>query len=368
MKRIKHRVLLAFLCMTGILALAAGSSALAALYPGPDEFGYIGTDAPFNLRDVSTSGTALVLQDDQVSAAVPLPFAFNFYGINYTEVFVSSNGFITFTTGTDNGCCSGRAFPAADDYDNIIAGFWEDLNPSRGGDIRYETIGTSGNREFVIGFYEVPHYPNTFPVTFEIILHENGSAIELQYGSAPSNGGQHSVGIENADGTIGLQVALGDVSFNGQGFFIRTSAFAEFAIKHAEIKFENYTTADRFKANGTFTLDSNSNGIDPLTEKVLVIFGTSTISIPPGAFLMDYDHYKFKGDIDGALVAVTIKEAGPGRYRFDIKASGVDLSGTANPITIGLSVGADYGLAAVLMKGKLEFRSDHDRHQRHKKK
>ncbi|MBI2986154.1 MAG: hypothetical protein HYY45_05230, partial [Deltaproteobacteria bacterium] len=57
-------------------------------------------------------------------------------------------------------------------------------------------------------------------VTFEIILHEGSKNIELQYGPAPSDGGQHSAGIENSDGTIGLQIAFGNVSFNNEGFLI----------------------------------------------------------------------------------------------------------------------------------------------------
>jgi hypothetical protein len=175
---------------------------------------------PFNLRYVS--GTCLSLDDDEVSSAIPIPFAFNFYGTDISQLYISSNGFVTFLPGQDDGCCSGQALPDPDSPNGLIAGFWADLSPYDGGDICYQLLGTSGSREFVVGFYDVPHCceADNNPVTFEIILHEGTNDIELQYGSAPSEGETHSVGIENFDGTDGLQIAFGDVSLINKGFLI----------------------------------------------------------------------------------------------------------------------------------------------------
>src|SRR5919198_3919218 len=46
--------------------------------------------------DIAATGTRLPLGDDQVSAALPLGFAFNLYGAAYTQVYVTSNGFLSF--------------------------------------------------------------------------------------------------------------------------------------------------------------------------------------------------------------------------------------------------------------------------------
>lgn len=219
--------------MVFCLLLCVAGLASATEFPGPDDFGYTAQSIPFNLRDVSTSGTQVTLRDDQVSDAIPLGFTFNFYGRDYTEVFISSNGFLTFTPETNNGCCEGNPLPLPDDINNVIAGFWQDLNPSAGGNIRYETTpGPAGSREFVVGFYDVPHFDGP-PVTFEIILHEGSNRIELQYASAPTD---HTTGIENAEGTIGLQILVG---FLNQGFLFDLHPKIEVPINIAPLSCPN---------------------------------------------------------------------------------------------------------------------------------
>jgi len=174
---------------------------------------------PFNLRDISTTGTFISLSDDETSNAIPIPFTFNFYGTDFSQLYVSSNGFVTFFLGKGSEYY-GHAIPNPSNPNGFIAGYLVDLDPPEGGTLRYQTLGTVGSREFVIGFYDIQHWPSGNPVTFEIVLHEDTNDIELQYGSAPSNGDTHSVGIENFDGTDGLQIAFGDVSFANEGFLI----------------------------------------------------------------------------------------------------------------------------------------------------
>jgi hypothetical protein len=124
-----------------ILALALAALAAAPVaatpFPGPDAFGYQGTAIPFALRNISASGTFVPLSDDQLSGAIALPFTFDFYGVTKTQIVISSNGFVTFTP-TSNGCCSGQPLPQADGINDLIAGFWEDLNAPQG-NIRYQT-------------------------------------------------------------------------------------------------------------------------------------------------------------------------------------------------------------------------------------
>ena len=187
---------------------------------GPDAFGYSGSAVASNLRNISASGAFLSLGDDQTSGAINIGFTFNFYGAGYTQSFVSSNGFLTFQAGTGSGCCTGAPLPQSDSYNNLIAGLWEDLNVPQG-NIRYETLGAAGSREFVVGFYNVPHYASGPLVTFEIILHEGSDNIELQYGEIGSDGGIHTVGIENATGTAGLEVYRGStLDFGNTGYMI----------------------------------------------------------------------------------------------------------------------------------------------------
>jgi hypothetical protein len=107
------------------------------------------------------------------------------------------------------------------DPSNLIAGFWNDINLPQG-NIRYQTIGTAGSQQFVVGFYDVPHFNSGPPVTFEMILIERGNNIELQYGNAPNDGSVVTIGITNNNSTDALtlvnSVSSLDVGISNRGF------------------------------------------------------------------------------------------------------------------------------------------------------
>ena len=172
--------------------------------------GYTADDTiPYNWQDISGTGTAVTLTDDSVSGALPMGFSFDFFGTGYTDAYASSNGFMTFASGSGNGCCTGQALPNPSAPNNLIAGWWEDLNPSGGGTVHYQTLGTAPNRVFILQFTNIPHYPSGNPVTMQYKLFETTNVIEVHYQAAPSDGGTHSAGIENADGTVGVQYSYG---------------------------------------------------------------------------------------------------------------------------------------------------------------
>ncbi len=356
--------------LTTFLTLPIVQPASATVFPGPDEFGYFAGQIPGNLRDISATGTSVPLVgDDQVSDAIPIPFLFRFYGIPVTNVFISSNGFITFNPGTDHGCCSGQAIPNANSPNNIIAGFWEDLYPPGGGTVRYAMTGSLGNHEFVVEFKDIRHFgsvdPATF-VTFQIILHEAGSAIELQYGLAGSDGGTHTVGIENADGTIGLQIARGNVSFNDQGYLItRVTPFQEFKVTRAHVTFREEPKGDKYDVEGEFVLSEFSDGIDPVTEDVVVTVGTSTLTIPAGSFGGRHGRDEFSGQVGDVFLKARIQATYGRAFTYRLQARGVDLTNSAIPMDIFLKIGADSGMTTFPLYGELQFhrkgRRDHDR-------
>ncbi len=215
------------------------TSAQAVSFPGPDSYGYEGTLIPLNLRDVSTTGTDVGLDNvDDDTATTPIGFTFNYYGNNYSQVEISSNGFISFSLTGEDGCCSGDSIPDTDAPNNLIAGWWEDLDPSEGGIIRAQTLGTPGNREFIVGFYDVADYDDPDVInTFEIILHEATGDIELAIKDVQFDDVDDKVtGIENADGTDGIEVifvdsddpnyANGESVLSNQGYCFSTSGTA----------------------------------------------------------------------------------------------------------------------------------------------
>lgn len=152
-------------------------------------------------------------------------FNFSFYGTTYSQAYISSNGFLTFNPDSYDGCCDGPSLPnLSSDPSNLIAGFWNDLNPSSGGNIRYQTIGTAGSQQFIVGYYDVNHYRSGPPVTFEMILFEGSNNIELQYGSAPNDGDPVTIGITNNGSTDALTLVNAssnlDVGVSNRGFLI----------------------------------------------------------------------------------------------------------------------------------------------------
>lgn len=166
---------------------------------------------PVTFAPLSTNaGISVPLTDESVSPALPIGFPFKFYGIDYTEFYISSNGFITFDAFTGPGCCSGQVLPNFNALKNLIALAWEDLDPSLGGTISYYTTGTSPNRKLVVTFDNIQHYQGGDAVTTQAILYETSNKIEIHTTSMPGNPNSswvgHTEGIENSGGDIALTV------------------------------------------------------------------------------------------------------------------------------------------------------------------
>ena len=185
---------------------------------------------PYALEDIRSTGTAVSLSDDSVSPAIPLGFDFNYYLSDYNEIYVSSNGFLSVLAGQGNGCCTGGILPSTSLPNGVIAGWWEDMNPSAGGTIHYQTLGTAPNRRFILQVMDVPHYGGGNFVSLEYKLFESSNTIEVHYLAAPSDGGTHSAGIENQTGTEGLQYYYGTGSLSPNTavqYYRRADAYAE---------------------------------------------------------------------------------------------------------------------------------------------
>ena len=160
---------------------------------------------------VAGAGTAVALGDDQVSGACPIGFSFCFFGVTYTNAYISSNGFISFDAAAANGCCTGQVLPDATSPNAVIAAAWEDLYPPAGGTIDYFTSGVTPNRIFVARWNAVPHYSGAYDfVTMQIECYETTNVIEIHITSMPGNPSGtwvgHTEGIEDATGATAYTV------------------------------------------------------------------------------------------------------------------------------------------------------------------
>ena len=146
----------------------------------------------------ATDGTAHNLDDD-ANENTTLPFTFTYYGNSYSDIYLSSNGFVSFGAGYDriNGIIPFEGPP-----NNAIYALALDLNPDNGAQGKIYTKDL-GDGRFVIEYYQVQHWPDGDPETFEIILDNNDGSIIVQYDTV-SNPADSLVGVENADGSRGF--------------------------------------------------------------------------------------------------------------------------------------------------------------------
>lgn len=147
------------------------------------------------------------LSDDAMSTTLPIGFTFNFFGNNYTQFEISSNGFISFNLGAGaSGCCSGQIIPNAATPNNLIAAVWDDLYPPGAGQVGYSTFGVAPNRTLVVSWINTPFCCGSTPaVTSSIVLYETTNVIEIHSASV-ANASPATMGIENATGTAAYAV------------------------------------------------------------------------------------------------------------------------------------------------------------------
>ena len=105
--------------------------------------------------------------------------------------------------------------------DSVIAPFWDDLdltnNPTTAR-VYFQTQGIAPDRMFVVEWYDVPHISDgSSRFTFQSIFYESPGEddVKFQYfsmvdgNSLFADGRSASVGLENLDGTDGLEYSFG---------------------------------------------------------------------------------------------------------------------------------------------------------------
>ncbi len=186
--------------------------------PPPDPFGYRCEDLV--TRDWITPTTDTGITNDDQVRSIPIGFTFNFYGNNYTQVRVSSNGNLQFTT--NNTAYLNNPLPDAT-MGYMIAPHWDDLYPPSCPPpcVFYGVTGSPPNRVLTIEWVNVPHFgPSPSGATFEVQLEETTGDIYVLYQDTDfgdptlNNGASATVGIQN--GTIASQYSYNQaVLFNG---------------------------------------------------------------------------------------------------------------------------------------------------------
>ncbi|MFM8310415.1 MAG: S8 family serine peptidase [Ilumatobacteraceae bacterium] len=191
---------------TAVSNTATITTPVAPPQPAP----YTCTSTTYSWMDYNVGATRRSLADD-AGVSVALPFSFPFYGVSYSTVTMSSNGYIRFGT-ADATSFLNTPIPNILEPNNIAAPWWDDINPSLSGSTWTIVQGTSPNRRFAASWVDVVRAGgSTNPVTFQVVLDEATKSITFQYRDAvtdlDSNGGSATVGVESPDGEMGTLVS-----------------------------------------------------------------------------------------------------------------------------------------------------------------
>jgi hypothetical protein len=176
----------------------------------PNGTGYNVTTAAFAWD--FTYGPATVLGDDDAFNQA-LQFTFPFYGVNYSDVWVNSNGALSFTSVLN---LSGF-FNDADFFNVVpkIAGYYMDLDPSAAGFTYLKDEAT----KVTVTWLVVPEWGQAGGNSFQMVLFSSG-VIQLTYNgifaTSQNNGLPIAVGVHpGGDPTLALIDYSNDLPFGG---------------------------------------------------------------------------------------------------------------------------------------------------------
>ena len=151
--------------------------------------------------------TAVSLSDDD-SRKVDLGLSFPFYGTTYAEVYLNSDGNLTFGASDDKSADRSKARFLT--VAPRIAAFFADLNPAAGGKVTY---GKADPDTFFVKYDTVPAYDGTAKVTATITLDAAGN-VTITYGNVSgsayiagvSRGGSGNSAAESDLASLGAQI------------------------------------------------------------------------------------------------------------------------------------------------------------------
>ncbi len=156
--------------------------------------------------------------DDNYVGSIGIGFNFDFYGNSYSQSSININGMLNFGSGSS--AYSNTGIPNASSPNNFIAPFWDDIitQDFSKETIYYTTTGSAPNRKFIVQWTNMYFYNNpTLQMgTFQVILYEGSNNIQVRYldlyGNAQAFGNSASIGVENSNGSSGVQYSLNTAS------------------------------------------------------------------------------------------------------------------------------------------------------------
>lgn len=202
-------------CLSGCgsdLDCAAGASCVGGVCGAPPWITVAGS-----FVDISRSGAEVLsvsTLDDGATDALALGFDFEFFGEVHNQIYVGSNGLVGFDASPSSAV--NTALPSTDGPGNLIAVFWDDLDPGDGGDVYFQVRGNAPSRRAIVQWKDVDFFAgNSSRLNFELILYETTHQIQFIYGTSTQGdtnparalGNSATIGLENSNETVGVEIA-----------------------------------------------------------------------------------------------------------------------------------------------------------------
>ena len=216
-------------CERWVLACAFAFATSSAFAQAPAYQMESDTDTYAELQGGSVITFEGTLQpEDDGTASATLPVWFGYFGVDYTSLYISTNGFVSFDPIGD-GVYDNDPFPTMGPPDNMLAVLWNDLVTDRA---TTHLVGTAPERAFVVQWETVEQFtistPNGHP-KFQVWLYEGPAGrFEFLYGafagySPAGTSWDLSIGFENADATVGYGFPPCSATASCDGDFSRRS-------------------------------------------------------------------------------------------------------------------------------------------------
>jgi uncharacterized repeat protein (TIGR01451 family) len=284
-----------------------------------------------NLQGYGLTTNPAIFGDTVAFGSNPAGGAFNFFGTAQSEVIVfTDDGFAFFDTSTPGAApWENQMIPNADDPNNLMAMFWRDM------EIVYDQAANSGvttanlttggvPSAFIVEYDNVENWPagSGIGYDFEMLARYEASSSWYEYIFAYDNLNGDvtagTIGLENADGSAGVQVAYNDIAVtNGMAICFDLVASGQDPVT---ITYQAMVDTNAAPGEATNTVESITDNPGSMVEStsatVMVLPGAiegsvtqtaSTSPVVPGTYIdVDVSASNSNGDLADALFLAPI--------------------------------------------------------------
>ncbi len=202
---LKSRFKTLMLAMFVLVGFYTTQAQVSSYVPGGSGVTQTYTPIPYGTSPVNVtlanSGVNGIGDDNYISGAVNIGFTFTFNGKNYTQCYISSNGFITF--GSAPTATNYTPISSIETYDGAIAVYGRNLLPNLL-NIQYQTEGIAGSKTFTVEYNCLRGAGTGLtngPIRMQIILRETSNIVQLKYDALANV----ATSTGNTTGQVGLR-------------------------------------------------------------------------------------------------------------------------------------------------------------------